>query len=570
MAHRGYGGRGQFDGRSLDPALLGLSDNASNGYMTEDESTTSNIQGYPQQGYTPRAYNNSLQTGPAAFPTGRTPYTGSYQDFAAQGTATGPYFTEPAQTLPQVSDEQFQMSFEDLTRGPAPLPAFSDFTTREPVVAQHNRLVGWYIRPQIELPGVGGVIPIESPYDIPEFGNFPPSNVGTPTRPAPTRPNPPRRRPNPPTPIQEATMTPFADPASIPQAAIEAHGTEGREDPGIVHKGSVIQPCRCYVGRKEEIKRPPNAWILYRSSMFKEGERYLKEIGHPKGAGAAEISIICGKWWRAMSEAEQAPWEKKAKEMDDEHKRLYPGWKYDPGAIHRQRFGTVDCKCGAYEYNMEQRRLRRLAKAEHSSKTGKKKGRGRPRKRPVPSMDEEEHDVDDEDDVNDSDAFVPPGKKAKGKQPIKKRKTNTRTSSATPSTSTPVGPSRTTSQAMDQYFQDFQTPIQQTFQAVVDAGRAARQQTPPRELRTQPNISYAEPADEAIEDAEMSGTDDIRDVGIGDFGHPDDAYTDDMLQSAFNFDDFDIDPSYAAPAPRLSRLGRWSRRANASRSFYAR
>ncbi|KXS96554.1 hypothetical protein AC578_1971 [Pseudocercospora eumusae] len=550
MAHRGYGGMGDFDGQAIDPALLGVSDNASTDYMTEDESNASNApRRDPYQTYAQQDYANSLQTGPAAFPTGRTPYTGSYQELAAQGMGTGPYHAQPARTLPQVNDEQFQMSFDDLTTGPIEPPAFSEFKTREPVVPEHSRLVGWYIRPQIDVPGIGGVVPIESPYDIPELGNFPPSNLATPTGPPSGRPNPPRRRSNPATPIQDATMTPFADPANLPQGAVQAHGIEGREDPGTVHKGSVIQPCICYVGRKEEIKRPPNAWILYRSATFDAGQRFLEQRNHPKGTGAGEVSKVCSSWWKKLSKADKAPWEQKAREMDEEHKRLYPGWKYDPGAVQKQRFGTVDCRCGAYEYNMNQRRLRAQGKAQYPGK--QKKGPGRPRKRADPSMDEDEVEVEVEDDDDDSDdAFLPPAKKAKG-------------------------PSRTTSQAMDEDFQDFPTPTQQTYQEDIDARRASRQQTPPRILRAQPNISYAEPPDEGFEDTDMSGTDGNRDFDMGDFAHHD--LDDDFVRAALlnnagtmDMTYFDMDSSYAPPAARLSRLGRRSRRADASRPYYAR
>ncbi|KAJ7767285.1 hypothetical protein B0H16DRAFT_1716906 [Mycena metata] len=58
------------------------------------------------------------------------------------------------------------------------------------------------------------------------------------------------------------------------------------------------------------IPRPPNAFILFRSST---------------------LSKIIGKYWHALPPAERARWEDKARLAQAEHRRRYPDWRFRPG-----------------------------------------------------------------------------------------------------------------------------------------------------------------------------------------------------------------------------------------------
>lgn len=79
------------------------------------------------------------------------------------------------------------------------------------------------------------------------------------------------------------------------------------------------------------IPRPRNAWIIFRSTELdkhKEFDQHGKIVKgkKPQAALSKEIAIR----WRAFTPQEKQPYTDMAEREKEEHKRLYPGYKFQP------------------------------------------------------------------------------------------------------------------------------------------------------------------------------------------------------------------------------------------------
>ena len=75
---------------------------------------------------------------------------------------------------------------------------------------------------------------------------------------------------------------------------------------------------------EDKIKRPMNAFMVWAQKRRKElAEEYPKMHN-------SEISKRLGKEWKEMSNAEKEPFQKKSKELREEHMKKYPDYKYKP------------------------------------------------------------------------------------------------------------------------------------------------------------------------------------------------------------------------------------------------
>ncbi|KAJ2912368.1 hypothetical protein MD484_g8048, partial [Candolleomyces efflorescens] len=74
------------------------------------------------------------------------------------------------------------------------------------------------------------------------------------------------------------------------------------------------------------IPRPPNAFILFRSSFIKS-----QQIPDTVEGNHSNLSKIIGHYWKALSAEERAEWEAKAVAAQEEHRQLYPDWRFRPG-----------------------------------------------------------------------------------------------------------------------------------------------------------------------------------------------------------------------------------------------
>jgi len=91
-------------------------------------------------------------------------------------------------------------------------------------------------------------------------------------------------------------------------------------------------------GRKRptsHIPRPPNAFMLYRSDFLKKGV-----IPAEVESKQYNISRIVGECWKRLTSDERKPWTDLAKEKEEEHARMYPGYQYKPskrGPVRHRR-----------------------------------------------------------------------------------------------------------------------------------------------------------------------------------------------------------------------------------------
>ncbi|KAJ7825161.1 high mobility group box domain-containing protein, partial [Mycena leptocephala] len=73
------------------------------------------------------------------------------------------------------------------------------------------------------------------------------------------------------------------------------------------------------------IPRPPNAFILFRSSFI----RARAVPAHIEPSHAA-LSAIAGLTWAALPAPEKERWHSKAKEERERHRERFPGYAFRP------------------------------------------------------------------------------------------------------------------------------------------------------------------------------------------------------------------------------------------------
>ncbi|KAF7329500.1 HMG box domain-containing protein [Mycena kentingensis (nom. inval.)] len=73
------------------------------------------------------------------------------------------------------------------------------------------------------------------------------------------------------------------------------------------------------------IPRPPNAFILFRSSFIR-----TQNVPERVEGNHSQLSKIIGRYWKALPQEEKAKWEDKARAAQAEHRRRYPDWRFRP------------------------------------------------------------------------------------------------------------------------------------------------------------------------------------------------------------------------------------------------
>ena len=116
---------------------------------------------------------------------------------------------------------------------------------------------------------------------------------------------------------------------------------------------AIVQSCVCPAARQAKanhVKRAPNAFFVFRSE-YSAKWRAPKGKGKGKQNEVANVSAAAGLAWRALSAADKAPYEERARQEKEEHKLRHPDYQYDPSKGIEAKFGKPDCKCGAYQAN---------------------------------------------------------------------------------------------------------------------------------------------------------------------------------------------------------------------------
>ncbi|KZT69144.1 hypothetical protein DAEQUDRAFT_765692 [Daedalea quercina L-15889] len=91
-----------------------------------------------------------------------------------------------------------------------------------------------------------------------------------------------------------------------------------------------LGPMRVSHAKKRDpsyIPRPPNAFILFRSSFIR-----AEHIPGKIEGNHSALSKIIGKYWKALPREEREVWEAKAVVAQAEHRKKYPDWRFRPSA----------------------------------------------------------------------------------------------------------------------------------------------------------------------------------------------------------------------------------------------
>ena len=78
---------------------------------------------------------------------------------------------------------------------------------------------------------------------------------------------------------------------------------------------------------ENHIPRPPNAFILFRSSFIKSNH-----VSNEVETDHSQLSKIIGMTWQSMPEEERKFWHSKALDAQAEHKKKYPNYAFRPAA----------------------------------------------------------------------------------------------------------------------------------------------------------------------------------------------------------------------------------------------
>ncbi|KAH8110111.1 hypothetical protein DFH11DRAFT_1806405 [Phellopilus nigrolimitatus] len=92
-------------------------------------------------------------------------------------------------------------------------------------------------------------------------------------------------------------------------------------------------PDACASPTPAHIPRPPNAFILFRSSFIRS-----QHVSAATEGNHGTLSKIVGMLWHALSYEERQVWQAKARRALAEHRRMYPGYSFRPakGAAPRE------------------------------------------------------------------------------------------------------------------------------------------------------------------------------------------------------------------------------------------
>ncbi|KAG5641839.1 hypothetical protein DXG03_004121 [Asterophora parasitica] len=99
-------------------------------------------------------------------------------------------------------------------------------------------------------------------------------------------------------------------------------------------------PQRVSHGKRRDasyIPRPPNAFILFRSSFIK-GDYVPERVE----GSHSNLSKIVGMYWRTLPPAERTRWETEAAHAQLEHRKRYPDWRFRPAANALAKLKVVE------------------------------------------------------------------------------------------------------------------------------------------------------------------------------------------------------------------------------------
>lgn len=110
-----------------------------------------------------------------------------------------------------------------------------------------------------------------------------------------------------------------------------------------VRTGKDGRPAKSHTRRLDPgyIKRPPNAFILFRSHCCAPesqgedapeppGTAHARHLASLQLSNSQHVSVIVSQVWKTLSAEDKAYWEEKARLAKEEHQRLHPDYRYRP------------------------------------------------------------------------------------------------------------------------------------------------------------------------------------------------------------------------------------------------
>lgn len=116
---------------------------------------------------------------------------------------------------------------------------------------------------------------------------------------------------------------------------------------------------------ENHIPRPPNAFILFRSSFIKS-----QHVSQEVETNHSTLSKIIGLTWKNLSDSERKTWHDKAKEELEKHRRKFPKYAFRPQQAKGVKGGGTGVKRKVRE--VEPKDLKRCAKIAELLVQGKK------------------------------------------------------------------------------------------------------------------------------------------------------------------------------------------------------
>ena len=120
-------------------------------------------------------------------------------------------------------------------------------------------------------------------------------------------------------------------PVSSPDAPDDAKPSAPAEPTLFPHAAPELDAPRKPTHQKKKaenhIPRPPNAFILFRSSFIKSNH-----VSNEVETDHSQLSKIIGMTWQSMPEEERKFWHSKALDAQAEHKKKYPNYAFRPAA----------------------------------------------------------------------------------------------------------------------------------------------------------------------------------------------------------------------------------------------
>ncbi|TFK48113.1 hypothetical protein OE88DRAFT_604350 [Heliocybe sulcata] len=123
--------------------------------------------------------------------------------------------------------------------------------------------------------------------------------------------------------------------SSTPSAAGPSRSTSHRRQSSIqsISNDSTAER-RPKKGEEGYVKRPENAFILFRRKCCEERKEQLQQLEQSDASGKkqrqADLSKLISTQWKSLPAEERVVWEDLAKEKKKEHEKMYPGYVYRP------------------------------------------------------------------------------------------------------------------------------------------------------------------------------------------------------------------------------------------------